>query len=237
MNRTIHIFASLTLAEPFQGIIRDFTASRPDVIVQPTYGFCGALMEKMAAGAAVDVFAPSSEAMLAKAVAQGLAYADGAVNYARNRLVLVGLRSGSYPERLGELSEPRFARIAIGDPGSVPPGRYGRMALENAGLWRDLEPRLQQYSDGIQPLKAVLEGRADVAFIFASTASGAADRIHILDVPVEVSMHYPVAVARNSAHLDLARAFLAYLQTAPAQELLRQAGFSSATDQTPSVTS
>jgi len=226
MNPSLGIFASLTLAEPFQAIIQDFTASRPGVTVQPTYGFCGALMEKMAAGAAADVFAPSSEAMLAKAVAQGLAVSAGAVNYARNQLVLVSPKGQRAPGRLEDLADPAFARIALGEPEAVPPGRYGRMALEKVGLWQILEPRLQKYPDGIQPLKAVLEGRADAAFVFASTASGAAGELHILDITVAVSMHYPAAITRGSVQTDLARTFIGYLQSPPAQEILGQAGFS-----------
>ena len=213
MTHTLHIFASLTLAEPFQEIIQGFTSAHPDVSVKPTYGFCGALMEQMAAGASVDVFAPSSEPMLAKAAAQGFVQTDTAVNYARNRLVLVSLMR-DYPlaPKLEALMEERYAR----------------MALEKAGLWQDLEARMQKYPDGLQPLKAVLEGNADAAFVFASTANSASGKVHIVDIPVGVSMHYPVAVTTKSAEPELARAFVVYLQTDAAQKVLEITGFAPA---------
>ncbi len=229
MTNALHLFASLTLAEPFQDIIQGFTSAHPDVSVKPTYGFCGALMEQMAAGAPADVFAPSSEPMLAKAAEQGFVQTDTAVNYARNRLVLVSLMR-DYPvaPKLEDLMEERYARIAMGDPESVPPGRYARMALEKAGLWQDLTARLQKYPDGLQPLKAVLEGRADAAFIFASTANSVWGKAHVVDIPVGVSMHYPVAVTSKSEEPELARAFIAYLQTDSAQKILEVTGFAHA---------
>ena len=229
MTHTLHIFASLTLAEPFQEIIQGFTSAHPDVSVKPTYGFCGALMEQMAAGAPADVFAPSSEPILAKAAGQGFVQTGTAVNYARNRLVLIGLIK-NYPvaPKLEDLMEERYARIAIGDPESVPPGRYARMALEKAGLWQDLTARLQKYPDGLQPLKAVLEGRADAAFIFASTANSVSGKLYVVDIPVGVSMHYPVAVTTKGAEPELARAFVAYLQTDSAQKILEFTGFAPA---------
>lgn len=229
MKPTLRIFASLTLAEPFQEIIQDFTGAHPDVSVEPSYGFCGALMEQMAAGAPADVFAPSSEPMLAKAVGQGFVQTDTAVNYARNRLVLVSPRKDTpLAPALEDLLEERYARIAVGDPESVPPGRYARMALEKAGLWQDLEARMQQYPDGLQPLQALLEGRADAAFIFASTANSAAGKVHVVDIPVGVSMHYPVAVTTQSAEPRLARVFVAYLQTDHAQKVMEVTGFAPA---------
>ena len=229
MTHTLHIFASLTLAEPFQDIIQGFTSAHPEVSVKPTYGFCGALMEQMAAGAPADVFAPSSEAMLAMAARQGFVQAGTAVNYARNRLVLVVLtKDYAVAPKLEDLMEERYARIAIGDPESVPPGRYARMALEKAGLWQDLAERLQKYPDGLQPLKAVLEGRADAAFIFASTANSVSGKVYVVDIPVGVSMHYPVAVTTKGAEPELARAFVAYLQTDSAQKILEFTGFAPA---------
>ncbi|WP_239058728.1 molybdate ABC transporter substrate-binding protein [Acidithiobacillus ferrianus] len=234
MTHTLHIFASLTLAEPFQEIIQGFTSAHPDVSVKPTYGFCGALMEQMAAGAPADVFAPSSEPMLAKAAGQGFVQTDTAVNYARNRLVLVSLMR-DYPvaPKLEDLMEERYARIAVGDPESVPPGRYARMALEKAGLWQDLEARLQKYPDGLRPLQAVLEGRADAVFIFASTANSVSGKAHVVDIPVGVSMHYPVAVTTKGAEPELARAFVAYLQTDSAQKILELAGFAPVVNRQP----
>ncbi|MFA6182938.1 molybdate ABC transporter substrate-binding protein [Acidithiobacillus sp.] len=234
MKRTLRIFASLTLAEPFQAIIQGYTNAHPNVEVKPTYGFCGALMEQMAAGAPADVFAPSSEPILAKAVGQGFVQTATAVNYARNRLVLVSLMK-DYPvaPKLEDLMEERYARIAIGDPESVPPGRYARMALEKAGLWQDLAARLQKYPDGLQPLKAVLEGRADAAFIFASTANSVSGKVYVVDIPVGVSMHYPVAVTTKGAEPELTRAFVAYLQTDSAQKILELAGFAPVVNRQP----
>ena len=41
MTNTLYIFASLTLAEPFQDIIHGFTRIHPDLSVKLTYAFCG----------------------------------------------------------------------------------------------------------------------------------------------------------------------------------------------------
>jgi molybdate transport system substrate-binding protein len=43
---------------------------------------------------------------------------------------------------LAQLLEGRIARLAMGEPGAVPAGVYGRKWLEHEGAWRRVEPKV-----------------------------------------------------------------------------------------------
>lgn len=70
--------------------------------------------------------------------------------------------------------EPRellgVERLALADPAHVPAGRYARAALERAGLWAELAPRVVPSRDVRAAALAVATGAADAAVVYAPDA-------------------------------------------------------------------
>ncbi|PID36343.1 MAG: molybdate ABC transporter substrate-binding protein [Rhodobacterales bacterium] len=107
---------------------------------------------------------------------------------ARNRLVLVG-KEGAAPvdlEGLGAVS----GRVAIGLSDAVPVGVYARAALEKAGLWQALRPRLVEAEHARAVLKLVTIGAVDYGIVYATDAL-ATDRLGFI-APIT---HSPVSYA------------------------------------------
>src|SRR5262249_58020877 len=67
---------------------------------------------------------------------------------------------------------PADARIAIGDPCSVPAGRYAKQALEALGEWDALAPRLVLGTDVTGVLAIVRRGEAVAGFVYETDALG-----------------------------------------------------------------
>src|SRR5690606_31394400 len=59
-------------------------------------------------------------------------------------------------------------RIAMGNPDSVPAGRYTRLALEAAGVWGTLQPRMILTQNVRQALDYVARGEVDAGFVYGS---------------------------------------------------------------------
>jgi len=144
----------------------------------------------------------------------------------------ISTRSGSgapaTPRLLDELKQPAYARIAIGQPASVPVGRYTRSVLEQAGLWQAIEPKMIGAQNVRQALDYVTRGEVDAGFVYATDVAVRRTRVKEAFRPGEDTYRpvtYPAAVVTDSRHAALGRAFIEMLLSAEGQSVLRQRGF------------
>lgn len=105
--------------------------------------------------------------------------------------------------------EPR--RVAMADPASVPAGRYVRAALEQAGVWQQVEPMVVPTENVRQALALVERGEADLGVVYASDALASPGLLtQPLLLPDGVQVLYPAARVASSGNDDAA-AFLDFL--------------------------
>jgi molybdate transport system substrate-binding protein len=161
-----------------------------------------------------------------RAEREGLVLPGSRRDFAGNRLVLIVPTAQSPISSLGELALPRFGRIAMGAPRTVPAGRYAKAALERAKLWDRIEPRCVFALNVRQVLDYVARGEADAGFVYATDATVMSDKVKILfDVPTPTPVRYPIAVVRASRYASEARAFVDLLGTEAARKILASYGF------------
>ena len=90
------------------------------------------LLSQIAKGAPVDVFASADVESMDRAEKQGLLAPGTRRVLLRNRLALIAPSEAPAIDGLASLANAATRRIAIGNPASVPAGRYAREALEKA---------------------------------------------------------------------------------------------------------
>ncbi|MFB4195853.1 molybdate ABC transporter substrate-binding protein [Streptomyces carpaticus] len=114
-------------------------------------------------------------------------------------------------------------RLVLAAP-EVPAGRYGEEILDRAGL--TVTP-VSQEPNVRAVLSKVRLAEADAGLVYATDATSAGDAVDTFPIPAgrNVVAEYPAAVLNSTAHPDEAAAFVAWLGTAPARELLTDAGF------------
>jgi molybdate transport system substrate-binding protein len=221
---TVSVAASLTDVMRTLGSL--FEAANPPSRVRFNFGASGALMQQITQGAPVDVFVSADEETLERGLAQKLLVANSRRDVAGNSVVLITPAGEPGISSLRDLAGPAVRRIAIGKPLTVPAGRYAQQALETAGLWSTLQPRFVFADNVRQVLDYVARGEVAAGFVYATDATLFADRVRVVQV---VSGHapvrYPAAVVAGSRHPDLARAFVDFLVSNPAQQRFIAAGF------------
>ena len=222
---TVSAAASLTNA--FKELAPLFEAEHPGTKVQLNFGASGALLQQIAKGAPADVFASADQETMDQAEAQGLVKKAERRNFVSNALVvIVPAGAPATPRLLDELAKPAYGRIAIGQPASVPVGRYTKGVLEKAGLWQAIEPKVIGAQNVRQALDYVTRGEVDAGFVYATDAALVVDKVKVaLIVPTELPILYPIAPVAGSANAELARAFAGFVVSPTAQAMLAKYGF------------
>ncbi len=125
---------------------------------------------------------------------------------------------------LGEVSlYPR--QIAMADPESVPAGRYGRVALEHAGLWEQVAPMIVPTENVRQALALVERGEVLLGVVYATDARTVPGLVtEPLPLPEGVEVLYPAALLTGSAHAD-SRDFLNFLSSPEGTAIFCEHGF------------
>lgn len=220
------VSAAASLTDAFRDIGRAFEASHAGTRVAFNFAATDVLLAQVAKGAPADVLASADEDSINRAEREGLLVAGSRRDFAVNRLVLIVPARASGVANLDELALPRFGRIAVGSPSTVPAGRYAKGALDRAQLWDKIERRLVFALNVRQVLDYVARGDADAGFVYATDAAIVRDKVKIaLDVPTEMPVRYPAAVVRTSRHQGDARAFVDSLGAEPARRILTAYGF------------
>lgn len=223
----VTISAASSLTNVFQDIARSYETEYVDARVMLNFGGSGGLLQQIAKGAPVDVFASADQETMDIAAMQNLLAADTRQDFARNTLALI-VPSES-PIRLGQLADLQQSsveRVAIGNPASVPAGRYSRQALTAANLWDNLQDKVINTQSVRQSLDYVARGEVAAALVYATDARLMKDKVKIaFTVPLEADISYPIAQVRDSANSDEAKRFITYLQSPVGQDILARHGF------------
>jgi molybdate transport system substrate-binding protein len=221
------VSAAASLRDAFTEVGRAFEASKPGTKVIFNFAASGPLLQQIAQGAPVDAFASADQETLDRAAAQGLIAKETRVTFASNALVLV-VPAGivASPRSLKDLTTDGYRRIAVGNPATVPAGRYAREATDAAGVSDALKGKFIFGESVRQVLTYVGRAEVDAGIVYRSDAMTDKARVRIaLEVPTKTPVSYPIVQVLASKQTGLARAFIAFVSTPPAQSILASYGF------------
>ena len=221
------VSAASSLTNAFKDIAQSYEAQHPGSKVLLNFGASGALLQQMAKGAPVDVFASADQETMDAAQQPGLVRAADRQDFVRNALVVVApMDAKAPPAALKDLVGPGVARVALALPASVPVGRYGKHALEAAGLWAAVQSKLINTTNVRQSLDYVARGEVDAGFVYATDAALMKDKVKTaFAVPLDRAILYPIARTAASGNATEAAAFVAYVRSPAGQAILARYGF------------
>ncbi len=224
----IYVSGAASLTNAFDKIKTAFEAKNPGIKVLTNYAASNPLLKQMQEGAPVDVFATADQATMDKAEKAGLIDPATRKNFALNDLVMIIPSDGNKAIKdLKALENKKVTRIAIGNPDSVPAGRYTREALTTAGLWEKLQSKYINSASVRQALDYVSRGEVDCGFVYRTDALKAGEKVKImLNVPGHTPVSYPVAVAKTGKNAAEGAKFLAFLVSDEGMKILADFGFS-----------
>ncbi|HET8871648.1 MAG TPA: molybdate ABC transporter substrate-binding protein [Aquabacterium sp.] len=223
----VTVSAAASLSNAFKDLARAYETRYPQSKVLLNFGASGALVQQMAKGAPVDVFASADQETMLQAQRQLLVAPRSAQTFARNSLVVIVPAGSSHKlAGLSDLIGPGTQRLAVGSPASVPAGRYAKRALEIAQLWTAVQPKLIFTQNVRQSLDYVARGEVDAGFVYLTDAVVMKDKVSVaFAVPLDEPVSYPIAPIVDSRAPQEARRFIEFVLSPAGWDILARHGF------------
>lgn len=223
------VSAAASLNNAFKEIATQFEKKHPDDKILFNFAASGTLLQQIAKGAPVDVFASADQETMDQAEKQQLINNESRKDFTKNTLVLISpLVSSLTIKELADLNLDTVKRIAVGNPANVPAGRYTQEALEQTGQWQSLKDKFIYTQNVRQALDYVARDEVDVGFVYGSDAAIMQDKVKVLlTASLKTPVTYPIAQIKDSKHNQLANNFIEFVLSTEGQQILAKYGFSS----------
>jgi molybdate transport system substrate-binding protein len=223
------ISAAISLKDSLDKIIQLYRAQTPDVAMHTNYGASGTLQRQAEEGAPVDIFVSASSDQMDALESEGLILAGTRFNLVRNSLVLIAPKGTHEISGFSDLTQPDVKTIAIGEPQTVPAGKYAKEVLTHFGIYDSVKPKLALAKDVRQVLTYVATGNADAGIVYATDARISSQVVVVATAPADSHdpVVYPAAIMKSSKDAAAAKAFLEFLAGEKARAVFKKYGFDS----------
>jgi molybdate transport system substrate-binding protein len=222
---TLTVYAAADLQMAFSEI-KPLFEKAAGARVTLVMGSTGNLAKQIEHGAPADVFFAANESFVDDLQAAKAIIPRTRALYAQGRIVLAAPKTSTVSVReLADLLKPEVRRVAIANPAHAPYGRAAQEALERAGVWEKVKPKLV-YGENIRhTLQFIQTGAVEAGIVALSVA----EVPEIRYVPIDPTLHDPLnqvaAVIRRSPRPELGAAFIHFLNGPEGRPIMKRYGF------------
>ncbi len=224
----ITLAAAADLKFAMDEISAAFRRENPGDEVDVVYGSSGKFSTQIQQGAPYDLFFSADIAYPRQLVREGFAGSE-VKPYAIGRIVLWSPSTDATSMTLADLTWTTITRIAIANPRHAPYGKRAAEALQAAGVWERLEPKLVYGESVAHTAQVVQSGNAQVGIIALSLALNPelASKGGYSLIPGH--LHGPLEqgfiVTRRAEKSAPARRFAEFMGSASARAVMTKYGF------------
>lgn len=225
---TLTLSAAASVQAALAEIQTAYAQTAPHVTLTYNLGSSGSLAQQIHQGAPTDIFLSASPRWMDDLEAQGQIWTDSRRDLLQNALVLIVPSGQAAIASFTDLQEDAIRKVAMGEPESVPAGKYAKESLTALGLFDGLQPKLVYGKDVRQVLAYVETGHVEAGLVYATDAQRS-DQVNVIATAPPNShtpITYPVAIVKDSPHPEAAREFIQFLNSAPATAIFKRHGFS-----------
>ncbi|WP_205370075.1 molybdate ABC transporter substrate-binding protein [Thermoleptolyngbya sp. PKUAC-SCTB121] len=221
------VSSAIALTEPLEALKPLYQAEHPNITITYNFGASGELRQQIQSGAPVDIFISAAQKDMNDLEQDGLLLPETRNDLVKNQIVLVVPKNSTAIQSLQDLTQESVKRIAVGNPDTVPIGRYSEEVFKNLNLLDQVKPKFVFGKNVRQVLGYVESGNVDAALVWVTDAK-TTDQVNIVEAIPE-NLHsptlYPLAVIRASVHPDQAKEYVQFLLSPKAAEVFESFGF------------
>lgn len=224
----ITVLAAASLTDALNEIITEYGKESSDKITT-SYAGSGDLVQQIKGGAPCDLFISASKANMDDLEKQDLIDKDSRKDLLGNTLTLIAAAETADKVSMETLAADGVKQIAIGEPETVPAGKYATQVFENMKITDAVESKIVKAKDVRAVLNYVETGDAECGFVYKTDALMLKEDKGKIVEDVDSNLHdpivYPAAVMKDSAQAEAAKAFYEYLETDYAKGVFEKYGF------------
>ncbi|GAB5453828.1 MAG: molybdate ABC transporter substrate-binding protein [Henriciella sp.] len=221
-QETVTVAVAANFKPTLDSLEADFEA-RTDYSIEAVVGSTGKLYAQIVYGAPYDVFLAADQERPNRLIEEQKAIAGSQFTYAVGRLILYGTDDPS------QLAAPETKRIAIANPNLAPYGKAAGQVLAELEFSQITEAKLVLGENVGQAFAFLSSGNAQVGFVSEAQilSLSETDKAAFWRPPA----HYHDPIAQDAVLLARAEdkpaaiAFVAYLQTDEAKDIIAQHGY------------
>ena len=234
----ITVFAAASLREAFEEIATAFEAAYEDTKVEFNFAGTPTLRTQLEQGARADVFASANKEQMALAKTSDVVE-SASRTFARNFLVIITpIDNRGGIESAEDLAGDGLKLVVALE--AVPVGVYTQLALAamsveegyGAGFSDAVLKNVVSFESNVKQVVAKVElGEADAGIVYGTDVTEElAAKLTRIEIPegFNVMAEYPAALVTDRRNDAVARLFVDFLLTEPAQAILARHGFSGA---------
>ncbi len=226
---SVTVSAAISLKDALEEIKTQYQKKDSKAVIIYNFGSSGSLQQQIEQGAPVDIFISAANKQMDALESKKLLLAGTRRHLVTNQLVLITPKSEKKLTKFQDLAKPNIAKIALGEPKSVPAGQYGEEVLKFFKLLDSVKPKIIYGKDVRQVLTYVETGNVNAALVYQTDAKTSA-QVRVAAIAPKASHRpivYPMAILKNSNNPKGAKAFSQFLTSKTSQAIFKKYGFGS----------
>jgi molybdate transport system substrate-binding protein len=218
---TLAVAAAADLSGLEPQLAQQFEKTNP-IHVRFVTGASGMLSQQIENGAPYDVFLSANAQFVDRLSSFGKLRPDSVKVYAVGRVGI--LWKDGKQHRISDLAENWVRFVALPNPQLAPYGAAAQEALEHAGIWKQVQPKVVYGENVRQALQLFESGNADAVLTSDSLLQGRNATV------IPADWHRPIVqkagIVAGTKNLEAARKFMAFLTSQNGQAIFAKFGFS-----------
>lgn len=225
---SLTVSAAASLQKVMIDVQQLYNAVQPNVRIIYNFAASGSLQQQIEQGADVDIFISAATQQMDALADKGLILADTRTNLLTNQIVLVVPKNYQGITNFQDLANKHITKIAIGEPKSVPVGKYAQEVLNYFKIFNKVKNKIIFVKDARQVLNYVETANVDAGIVYLTDAKLSNSTKIVATAPTisHSPVVYPVAVVKDSRKISISKDFIQFLASQQAMKVYEKYGFS-----------
>lgn len=229
-SNQLTISAAASLQDVMKAVKPLYEEAYPDREIVYNFASSGSLQRQIEQGAPVDVFISAAVDKMDALEEKDLIVAETRQDLFQNQMVLVmekGNKTQLNITDFNDLTTEKVNLIALGEPKSVPAGKYAQEVLVSFNIADKVNSKAVYGKDVRQVLTYVETGNVEAGIVYRTDAQ-VSDNVEIIATAPQEShspVIYPVAVVKDSDTPEAGKELIEFLNTDEVQAIFEEYGF------------